>query len=317
MSQALQERAIRPHGTAALLAVIYAVTSVIYIVASSHVAAVTSRSVAQLEQLERLKGILFVLCTGVLLYVFALLLLMRVKRQQEILIVQRDSLIASEHRALAGLFAASVSHDINNVLTVARGSADLLAAPQAGIETKKHAADAMQRAFIDLAALSQRLMNLGRESPAGTRCERDLAAVVERAVRLARRHERVRRCTLTTKAADAVVLAVDEVLVDRMLLNLILNAADATQGTGRIEVRLSGDAETVWVEVHDDGPGVPEEAKGAIFEAFYTSKPSGLGLGLVSVKVCAEAHGGSVEVFRSELGGAAFRVRLPRTTTRA
>ena len=105
------------------MAVIYAVTSVIYIVASSHVAAVTSRSVAQLEQLERLKGILFVLCTGVLLYVFALLLLMRVKRQQEILIVQRDSLIASEHRALAGLFAASVSHDINSVLTVARGGA--------------------------------------------------------------------------------------------------------------------------------------------------------------------------------------------------
>ena len=66
----------------------------------------------------------------------------------------------------------------------------------------------------------------------------------------------------------------------------------------------------MFVEVNDDGPGIPERDKAAIFDAFYTSKPHGLGLGLVSVKVCAEAHGGSVEVFRSDLGGAAFRVRL-------
>jgi signal transduction histidine kinase len=112
------------------------------------------------------------------------------------------------------------------------------------------------------------------------------------------------------------VLAVDEALIDRMLLNLILNAADATNGAGRIEVRLTGDAETVFIEVLDDGPGIADDAKAAIFEAFYTSKPHGLGLGLVSVKVCAEAHGGSVEVSRSDLGGAAFRVRLPRAAER-
>jgi two-component system sensor histidine kinase HydH len=77
-------------------------------------------------------------------------------------------------------------------------------------------------------------------------------------------------------------------------------------------VRLAIDAESACIEVHDNGPGIPDDAKEAIFEAFYTSKPDGLGLGLVSVKVCADAHHGSVEVFRSDLGGAAFRVRLPR-----
>jgi len=308
---------VRPHGTAAILAILYAALGVAYILTSSHVAAVAAESVEQLEHLERVKGVVFVLGTGVVFYVVAVVLLSRVRRQQDLLIVQRDSLVASEHRALAGLFAASVAHDINNVMMVARGNAELLAEPLAGAETKQNAAEAMRRAFIDLAALSQRLMTLGRENLHGTMSERNLAAVVERAVQLASRHERVRRCTVTTKLGANVMLLMDEVLIDRMLLNLILNAADATRGLGRIEVRLASDAETACIEVHDNGPGIPDDAKEAIFEAFYTSKPDGLGLGLVSVEVCAEAHHGSVEVFRSDLGGAAFRVRLPRVVEEA
>jgi len=312
VKQVLQERLVRPHGTAAVLAILYATLGAFYILTSSHVAAVAAESVEHMERLERVKGVAFVLGTGVLFYVVALVLLSRVRRQQDLLIVQRDSLVASEHRALAGLFAASVAHDINNVMMVARGNAELLAEPLAGVETKQKAADAMRRAFIDLAALSQRLMTLGREKLHGASSERDLIAVVERAVQLASRHDRVRRCTVATKFGANVMLPMDEVLIDRMLLNLILNAADATRGFGRIEVRLTSDAESASIEVHDNGPGIPDDAKDAIFEAFYTSKPDGLGLGLVSVKVCADAHHGSVEVFRSDLGGAAFRVRLPR-----
>lgn len=303
---------VRPHGVAALLAIFYVVLSVVYVVTSSHVAAVTAQSVEHLEHLERVKGILFVLGTGAVFWVVALVLLLRVRRQQDLLIAQRDTLVASEHRALAGLFAASVARDINNVLMVARGNAELLVEPLAGLQTKQNAADAMRRAFVELAALSQRLMTLGRESLPGALSGRDLVAVVERAVQLAKRHERVRRCTVTMKAGTAVMFPMDEVLIDRMLLNLILNAADATRGAGRIAVRLASDAEAAYIEVHDNGPGIPDDAKDAIFEAFYTSKPHGLGLGLVSVKVCADAHHGSVEVFRSDLGGAAFRVRLPR-----
>jgi two-component system sensor histidine kinase HydH len=308
----LRERIVHPYGAATLLAIFYAVLSVAYVVTSTHVAAVSAQSVEHLERVERIKGILFVLGTAALFYVLALVLLIRVRRQHELLVLQRDSLVASEHRALAGLFAASVAHDINNVMMVARGNAELLAEPLAGGETKQKAADAMRRAFVELAELSQRLMTLGREGVHGTLSERDLVAVVDRAVQFARRHERVRRCTVTTILGTHMMLPMDEVLIDRMLLNLILNAADATRGFGRIEVRLTSDAESASIEVHDNGPGISDDVKHAIFEAFYTSKPDGLGLGLVSVKLCADAHHGSVEVFRSDLGGAAFRVRLPR-----
>jgi signal transduction histidine kinase len=305
---------IRPHVTAAVLAVLYVILGVAYIVASSHMAALTAKSIVGLEHLERVKGVVYVATTGALLYLFAYLLLLRLRRQQLTLVAQRDALITSEHRALAGLFAASVAHDINNVLAVARGSVEIIAAPAADVIAKERAADAQERAFVDLAALSQRLMTLGRERRDGLRSDRDLVAVVERAVQLARRHERVQSCRVTMKLGEPVMLPVDEVLIDRMLLNLILNAADATGGAGRVEVRLTRDADAISLEVHDDGPGVPDDAKDKIFEAFYTSKPHGLGLGLVSVTACAEAYGGSVDVSRSDLGGAAFRVRLPRNT---
>ena len=312
MRKALKTRIVHPYGAATLLAIVYVALSVIYVVTSTHVAAAAAQSVEQLERLERVKGILFVLGTGVLFYLVALGLLILLRRQQDLLVAQHDELVTSDHRSLAGLFAASVAHDINNLAMVARGNAELLASPTAGTDTKRQAAEAMGRAFADLAALSQRLMTLGREKPPGTQGERNLIAVVERSVQLARRHERMRRCTITTKLGDAVSMRMDEVLVDRMVLNLMLNAADATRGIGRVEVRVVCDAELACVEVHDDGPGVPDDALNAIFDAFYTSKPDGLGLGLVSVRLCADAHHGSVEVFRSDLGGAAFRVCLPR-----
>jgi signal transduction histidine kinase len=98
-----------------------------------------------------------------------------------------------------------------------------------------------------------------------------------------------------------------------MLLNLILNAADATRGRGRIDVYSRREDESVVLEVHDDGPGVPPDLREKVFTAFFSSKAHGTGLGLLSVKVTVEAHGGTVEVGDSDLGGARLKVTLPRT----
>lgn len=300
------DRLARPRVAAVVMAGVYVAFSAVYIVASSRLAATRSRSVEEMEQVERYKGVAFVVLSGVLIHVIALSFMRRLERQ-------RDALLVSEHRALSGLFASSIAHDINNVTTVARGSAELLLAPAAGADTKKLAADNLQESFVRLASLSHRLMTLGRAGLEGSVQDRELVAAIERAVALARRHERVRRCRVSTSLGDALVMPIDEVLVDRMILNLVLNAADATEGSGRIEIRLLRDEARATLEVHDDGPGVPDEVRDSIFDAFYTSKPNGLGLGLVSVRACAEAHGGSVEVKRSDLGGAAFRVTLPRS----
>ncbi|MBN2559989.1 MAG: histidine kinase, partial [Phycisphaerae bacterium] len=69
--------------------------------------------------------------------------------------------------------------------------------------------------------------------------------------------------------------------------------------------------------VHDSGLGVAPELRQAVFEPFYSTKPAGNGLGLLSVRAGAIAHGGTVEVTESELGGACFTVSIPTEETSA
>ena len=162
-----------------------------------------------------------------------------------------------------------------------------------------------------MAILQALLMALGRSGSMSVLQSRDLVASIERALALARRHERVRGCKITTALGNALVMPLDEVLVDRMILNLVLNAADATGGQGKIDLRVRHKDGQVILEMHDNGPGVPDEARDAIFDPFFSSKTNGLGLGLLSVRAFAEVHGGSVEVKPSDLGGACIRVTLP------
>ena len=106
-------------------------------------------------------------------------------------------------------------------------------------------------------------------------------------------------------------------LIQQSTTNLVLNALDAVRDGGHVEVRLGRDADAIVIEVDDDGPGVPEADRERIFDPFFTTKTHGTGLGLVSVRTCAQLHGGDVTIARSQaLGGAAFRVTLRRPAAR-
>jgi len=97
------------------------------------------------------------------------------------------------------------------------------------------------------------------------------------------------------------------------LVNLLQNAREALEGkSGNIFVtaRCHGDA-SVEVAIRDDGPGIPGDKKGRIFEAYYTTKEKGTGIGLATVKHNVELYGGSVHL-DSELGkGACFTLIFP------
>jgi signal transduction histidine kinase len=297
-------RLVHARVVAAVLAAMYVLLSATYILASSRLAAASARSVQQLEQWERVKGVLFVAGTGALFFLVADFFLRRLQRQ-------REALLASEHRALSGLLASSIAHDINNLTMVAQGSAEILLMPGPKPESRQTAAANLNDVLQRLTALSKRLMAVGRSGGMSVLQDRDLVAAIERALDLARRHERVRGCKVTTQLGDSLAMPLDEVLVDRMILNLVLNAADATSGRGKIDLRVRRKDGQIVLEMHDNGPGVPDDAREAIFDPFYSSKTRGLGLGLLSVRAFAEVHGGSVEVKPSDLGGACFRVTVP------
>jgi signal transduction histidine kinase len=119
---------------------------------------------------------------------------------------------------------------------------------------------------------------------------------------------------LTTRVDPAVPeLRADGVQLTQALLNLVINALQAVNQHGRIEIRVLRRCEehAVWIEVQDSGPGIPPEKLGAVFEPYFTTKEEGSGLGLWIAQQIAVAHSGSLEVTNAPQGGAIFCLRLP------
>ena len=93
-------------------------------------------------------------------------------------------------------------------------------------------------------------------------------------------------------------------------MNLLLNATQAAGENGAIEVRLEERNEGVCIQVHDSGPGLTEEQTEHLFEAFYTTKPDGTGLGLAVSRELVTGMGGALHC-RNGSSGATFEIELP------
>jgi signal transduction histidine kinase len=298
------------------LAVTYMVLCSAYIALSGRFAAGAARSVDQLRNIELLKGLAFVVVTGLGYFVFAAILLRRIAVQQHRLAQQQHALLTADSRAMAGIFAVSIAHDMRNMLGVALASEESLKR-QLPPDGDHLTITRLGNAIHELSALADRLMTIGRTGTGEPLRVLNLSNLCRETVRLALTHVKVRGCQVTTRVEERVSIRGNASLIGRMLINLILNAAEATAGTGRIEVRLRREDQQVHVEVHDNGRGVPTELRQTIFEPLYSTKPTGNGLGLLSVRAGAIEHGGTVEVTESDLGGACFRVSIPIEDTSA
>ncbi|MBW2058995.1 MAG: PEP-CTERM system histidine kinase PrsK [Deltaproteobacteria bacterium] len=137
--------------------------------------------------------------------------------------------------------------------------------------------------------------------------------VLEVAGRLARRGGNG-RVKVKTDLAEIPRVMADREQMERVVLNLLVNAFDALEAGGTITVRtrlLDGDGKVV-LSVSDDGPGIPREvAEKLLFRPFGSTKKEGLGIGLYQCKTVVEAHHGTIEVESEEGKGSTFRVILP------
>jgi nitrogen fixation/metabolism regulation signal transduction histidine kinase len=106
----------------------------------------------------------------------------------------------------------------------------------------------------------------------------------------------------------------DRQMLRRALLNLIRNAGQAVEGTGksgRVKVSVARAGEFWTIDIDDSGPGIPPEMRQTVFDPYVTTKTEGTGLGLAIVKKIVVEHGGSVAAESSPLGGARIRVKIP------
>ncbi|MCF8026111.1 MAG: HAMP domain-containing histidine kinase, partial [Desulfobacteraceae bacterium] len=181
-------------------------------------------------------------------------------------------------------------------------------------EKKAAALEQLTESHARLKNLVQRLSAAGGRPPGEAQKQYfNLAFAVNDALRFAEKHRSVRSCKVELKAPGEWMFMGSLLLIYQMIINLVLNAADATDYQGHIRVRLLAQNDFAVIEVHDNGPGVPESRRRAVLEPFYTTKEDGSGLGLLSVQACAHAHQGEVVVGDSEdLGGACFAVWMKK-----
>lgn len=308
------EPVLQPLRTTILLVALYMIIVLVYIWISGLLAARVAVTIGELRRLETIKGFWFVIVSSAGLFLLAWPLLHRIAKQERTLLDQRDALIAAERRAVAGVFASSVAHDINNILMLLRYDVEeLLRAEELNPEHKTLARE-LRPAVEDLAVMSKRLASAGQETIPGQFVEIDLVVLAKRLIDFARLHAKLKNCSIDLGGEHSLKMLANPTIMRLMLLNLLLNAGDATKCQGRILVKIQKDSEgRAVIEVHDNGPGVHEQEREMLFAPFYTTKKpgDGAGLGLVSVRVYAEAHDGQVEVQESPLGGACFRVRMP------
>jgi signal transduction histidine kinase len=257
------------------------------------------------------------------------LLLSEVARLRAELVAKDQQLERRQRLAALGEMAAGVAHEIRNPLGSIQLYADLLVRGLAGdaggprsiLAGGKGAelAGKIGTAVRGLDAIVSDMLTFTRIIEADRR-PTPLAALVAEAAGEAARLDAAGVTLDVTGLDPALTVELDGRLFKRVLVNLMINAADAMAGPTCSEKRLAISAEPMtdsdspfrWrITVADTGPGIPAEVIEKIFHPFFTTKDHGTGLGLAIVHHIVEAHGGVISAANRPEGGAVFTVSLP------
>lgn len=305
-------RIVRPVFTAAMLALIYVAVSAIYIVLSGQIAGSMSLTVEQLQAIEKIKGIGFILVTGVLLFALSFAGLKRIQRQQRRILEQEEALLNSERRVTAGMYAATLSHDLANLLFALQGLLYSLEGKDGDDEQLAGLRRDLGRGIDRLASIAKRVTLSAKAAEPGRAETIDLQDALEGLVSLVREHRDLRHTHIRCRARMPLVAELNRTLFEEAVLNLLVNAGQAAGPEGRIEWSVQDGNDHVVIEVHDSGPGIEPGMAETIFSPTYTTKEEGTGLGLMAVKAFTACSGGNVTIGASDLGGAAFTLRFPK-----
>jgi len=226
-------------------------------------------------------------------------------------------LLQAEKLAALGQTISGVAHELNNPLATILTWAERLSQRPVDEQTRR-GLETILGESERAAKIVRNLLTFARKRHT-TRTMVDLNGVVRETLALRGYEQRLSNITIF----DALAAGLPQVFADphqiqQVLLNLIINAEQAmlgAHGRGTLIIRTWHDLqrEAVVLEVHDDGPGVPQDVQPRIFDPFFTTKEvgQGTGLGLTVAYAIVQEHGGRITVDSTPSAGAAFRVELP------
>jgi two-component system heavy metal sensor histidine kinase CusS len=220
-------------------------------------------------------------------------------------------------------FVSNAAHELRSPLAALRGELELAVRRERTAEEYRAAIETALGDVATLVALAEDLLTLARlqgSSGTPTKDPLPIGAILEEAKRMARGVAEAREVRIETEDATAGARVLGSRMdLTRALRNLLDNAAVHSPRGGVVTVRARAQGDRVRIEVQDQGPGVPESNREAIFTAFFRGEheradtSGGAGIGLAITREIVRAHGGDVRIDAEHVGGSRFVLELPRT----
>ncbi len=220
-------------------------------------------------------------------------------------IANEARLVRAESLAHLGALSAAVAHELRNPLAGISGAIQVISRSMPADDKRKPIMEKVEQQVRRLDDLVTDLLDFARPvAPKAVHV--DLAEVVRAVADMVMREHP----GLRLEVGGAGAATADPNMLQQILLNLVLNAAQATGGVGRVAVTVEPGA----VEVNDDGTGIAQENVEKIFQPFFTTRSRGTGLGLAICRKLSGAMNGDLALKRGRLPGACFRVEVPTAT---
>ena len=214
----------------------------------------------------------------------------------------------AERLALLGEIAAGLAHEIRNPLGAISGSVEMIRLSPQLEEDDRHLCDIVSREANRLNELVSDMLELSRRRPP-EKILVDLSILSAQVAALANAGNA--ELSVETELEQGVTALVDSAQIRQLLWNLLRNAGQASEEGKPVFLRLRNRSDAIQLEVEDRGTGLSEEAKKHLFDAFYTSRAKGTGIGLAVVSRIAEEHAIQIEVESSLGEGTIFRLLIP------
>lgn len=211
---------------------------------------------------------------------------------------------------IIGQLACSVAHEIRTPLSIIRN--DIYFLQTLGDRLGPEASEAIQEISEALAKANRIVAELldYTRMPIVRPETVSMASILESALKSYRLPPTTR--LRTAESINQYFVQANAEQIERVLINLLRNAVQAMHEKGTIEIDCGADAMRSWIEVKDDGPGIPESDQHRVFDPLFTTKSTGIGLGLTISLRYAKNNSGDLTVEKRSGGGTCFRLTLPR-----
>jgi signal transduction histidine kinase len=225
---------------------------------------------------------------------------------------REEKMVRQEHLASMGLLASQVAHEVNTPLTGIASYTQMLMSRLASRLPEMDLLRKIEAQAFRAAGIAGSVLNFARRRDGEAPQTFEPAAMAAECLALFQPHVRGKGIRVVTRYdAELPRVRGHRGRMQQVVMNLLLNAAQALPGGGEVRLELEGDGDSLRIQVGDDGVGIPSAALPRIFEPFFSTRPEGTGLGLAVVRRILDEHHGTISVESEPGRGSTFTVTLP------